>query len=100
MMGRELMSDKPLVVELPEDLIEKVIAANIDVRAVVEQALTDELETHSPRPAMAEKEALLRRILPPERVEEAIRLIRAGKRIPDMFAGQIWVSDDFDDPLL
>ncbi len=53
------MSDKKLVVELPEDLIEKVIAAKIDVRAVVEQALTEEVETYAPVLTMAEKEALI-----------------------------------------
>ena len=93
------MTDKQLVIDLPEDLVEKVIAANIDVRAVVEQALEDEVETHPPVLTMAEKEAIIRRILPPERIEGTIRLLQEGKRIPGLFAGKIWVSDDFDDLL-
>lgn len=99
------MSDKQLVIELPEELIEQAAAAQIDMRAVIEKALLVELAqrqvtSNTAKPlSMGEKAELLRQLLPPERHSEALRLLAEGKRILGLSEGQITVSDDFDEPL-
>src|SRR5712691_284027 len=103
------MSDKQLVIELPEELLKQAAAAQIDMRAVVEKALMLELaqrqnsingDTEKPGTlSMAEKRELLRQMLPPERLNEALRSLDEGKRILGLLEGQIRVSNDFDEPL-
>lgn len=105
------MTDKPLTIELPADLIDKATAARIDLRATIEKALTDAVTQHIPTRAelynqekyppasMEEKEAIVRKLLPPDRIEEALRLLHEGKRIPGLHQGFINAPDDIMDPL-
>ena len=97
------MSDKPLVVPLPEELIEAVTARHINIRAVVEKALRSELDELSQWGSASltfeQKESLLRQLLPPERLAEGLRLLNERKPIPGLLAGKGWMSEDFDDPL-
>jgi hypothetical protein len=44
-------------------------------------------------------EDLLRQLVPPERLTESLQALREGKRILGLSQGQVWMSDDFDDPL-
>jgi hypothetical protein len=97
------MSNKPLMLELPEELIERVVAGHIDVRAVVEKALYSELDEiaqwGSSALTIKQKEALLHQLLPPGRLEEGLQLLHEGQLIPGLLGGKAWMSDDFDDPL-
>jgi len=102
------MSDKSLVLELPEELIELAEVAHIDLRQIVIRAIEQEIAetarhiTIDPVQAeltMAEKEAELARLLPPERLAEGLRLLHEGKPIPALFAGKITMRADFDNPL-
>jgi hypothetical protein len=103
------MSDKQVIIELPEELVDKANAAQIDMRAVVEKALLLELAQRQTRRVynhekivpftMEEKREYLRKVLSPERLEAALRDLEEGIRTPGLWTGQIWVSDDFDDPL-
>src|SRR5688572_12899180 len=103
------MSDKQLIIELPEELLDQAAAAQIDMRAVVEKALLLELAQRKNRyvyeheklvpMTMEEKRDYLRQVLPPERLDQALRDLEEGKRIPGLWEGQIWMSDDFNDPL-
>jgi hypothetical protein len=54
--------------------------------------------TSEPENSMARKRELLRQLLPPERLKEALRLLDEGKRILALSEGQISVSSDFDEP--
>jgi hypothetical protein len=100
------MSDKQLIIELPEELIDQAAAARIDMRTVLEKALLLELAkrqsalNNTNSLSMAEKRERLRQILPPERLDEALRFLMEGKRILGLSEGGISVSDDFDDPLI
>ncbi|MEP7288105.1 MAG: hypothetical protein ABI947_20310 [Chloroflexota bacterium] len=97
------MSDKSLVVTLPEELIEEVAARHIDIQAVVEKTLRFELDEisqwGSSSLAIEEKEILLYQLLPPHRMAEGLQLLHTNKRISGLSGGQVWMSEDFDDPL-
>jgi len=94
------MSDKQVTVSLPEALVRKAEAAQVDMRAVFERALEHEV-SHVPDEEQIEKTAtMLREYFPEERVQEIIAIMRRGERVLGMFEGlNSWVSDDFDDPL-
>ena len=95
------MSDKALTISLPEELLTQVTAQRIDVQAVVEKALRLELEelSQSHNETLEQREALLHQVLPQERIAEGVQALHAGKRILGLSEGQVWVSEDFDDPL-
>jgi hypothetical protein len=103
------MSDKQLIIELPEELIAQATAAHIDFRAVVEKAILTELNRLPASTEQAqwgalsltveEKEARLQQLLPPERLDEGLRLLREGKPIPGLMGGKAWMREDFDAPL-
>jgi post-segregation antitoxin (ccd killing protein) len=103
------MSDKQVTIELPEELVNKAAAAQIDMRAVMEKALLLELAQRQTKHVynheklmpmtMEEKLEYLRQVLAPERLEQALRDLEDGTRTPGLWEGQIWASDDFDDPL-
>ena len=95
------MSDKALTISLPEELLTRVTAQRIDVQAVVEKALRLELEelSQSHNDTLEQREALLHQVLPQERIAEGVQALHAGKRILGLSEGQVWVSQDFDDPL-
>ncbi len=95
------MSDKALTISLPEELFTQVTAQRIDVQAVVEKALRLELEelSQSHNDTLEQREALLHQVLPQERIAEGVQALHAGKRILGLSEGQVWVSEDFDDPL-
>lgn len=107
------MSDKQMLIELPEELLQQVTSANLDVRAIVEKALLAELgrrmsspiEQHSrwddtaPPLTLEEKEALALEILPPERHELALKTLRAGEHISSLYSGQIGHLDEAMEPL-
>ena len=89
------MSDKPLTLELPEELIGRAQAAKLDLR----QVLIEALETKLPSADDAEIEQILRKRLPEEQVAPALEALHRGERILDLHAGTMQISDDFDDPL-
>lgn len=88
------MSDKPLVLELPADLLDRAYTANLDLRQLLIDALQSKL-------SFQEDEILhiLEKRLPPEKVQAALHDVRSGKRILGLHADTIWISDDFDDEL-
>ena len=102
------MSDKPLILDVPEDLLVRAQIAHIDLRRVVIRAIEQEIAESTRQlrfePSQAdltldEKEAELSRLLPPERLAEGLRLLHQGKPIPALFAGKVTMRADFDDPL-
>lgn len=105
------MSNKQLVIELPEELIAQATAAQINIRAVVEQALLTELHRTAPVAGdeseqwgtepltLEQKETKLRQLLPPERLPEGLKLLHEGRPIPGLHGGKLWISEDFDVPL-
>jgi hypothetical protein len=86
------VSDKQLVITLPETLIAQAEAAHLDLQALLQRAVSDELNrqqftyrTLHPM-TMADKEFHLRELLAPDRLEDGLRLLREGKPIPGLFA--------------
>src|SRR5437016_5200048 len=91
------MSDKSLVVTLPEDLIERANAARLNMSALLEKAILTELAEQPS--GLIDQEALVRQVVPPERLADSLRTLREGKRILGLSSGEVWTADDFDDPL-
>lgn len=99
------MSDKPITLELPEELLARATSAQIDLRGVLIEGLVHKLQTAPPEP-VPKREPFIH---PPEFVEEMKAYLRdaedrvaAGQvsgRVIGLHPGEGWMSDDFDDPL-
>jgi hypothetical protein len=103
------MSDKPVTVEIPEELLTQVEFAHLDVRQIMikalEQALAHaESSEAAPslqpdatddgiRPTLKEIEAAIKAS------QERLASPNAPRRTLGWHQGTIWVSDDFDDEL-
>ena len=96
------MSDKSLVLKLPEELLERAHAAHIDLRRALIQTIERELNlangqalpvTERPVPSPQAIETEIQRSL------DKMAAGEVGTRILGLHAGKTWVSDDFDDPL-
>ncbi len=94
------MSDKPLLLDIPEELLAQAQAAHVDMRRIVIEALENEVR-RSPitdtsdeiKPSLEEIEAA---------IAASMRRVASGEvelRVLGLNKGTIWVSDDFDDPL-
>jgi hypothetical protein len=98
------MSDKPLTVEIPEELLTQVESAQLDVRQIMIEAFNREINRlHL---ISSHGSTLLARYPSDEAIEQAIQdsLNRvasgvAGLRTLGLNAGSMWMSDDFDDEL-
>jgi len=88
------MSDTPLVLALPDDLLERASAADLDLRQVLIEALEHRLP-----PPKDEVSRILALRLPAAQVEAAQNTLRNGERILGLHAGTITIRGDFDDPL-
>jgi hypothetical protein len=64
----------------------------------MEQVFIEALQAKLPDP-IEEKIAILKRHLTGTALEEAMQAVHRGERVFGLHAGQVWVSDDFDDPL-
>lgn len=101
------MGMKKLIIELPEELVEQAALAQIDVQRIVENALRDTLlqqqsqVERSPFRVLthAEKVARLHELLPPERLEDALRDLEAGRPIGSLYAGHITLTKEALEPL-
>ena len=91
------MTDKLLTVTLPEELVEQAIAAQLNMRDLLEKAILAEL-AHQ-KSEFSEQELILQRILPANRLASALQNLHEGKRILGLSQGQVTTSDDFDEPL-
>src|SRR5690349_14859156 len=89
------MSDKSLMLQLPEELIERAEAAHLDLRQVLLEALEQKLprESDGIKPSLEEVEAAI------EASKKRIASGEADLRILGLDKGTVWMSDDFDDPL-
>lgn len=98
------MSDKPITIALPEELLSEVESAQIDVRQIMIEALKREIDRlHS---ANSDPDLSLARYPSDAEIDQAIQesLKRvaaggAGLRQLGLNPGSIWMSDDFDDEL-
>jgi hypothetical protein len=89
------MSDKSLILELPEELLHRAQAAHLDLRQVLIEAIERKLpaSTDDIQPSLEEIETTIR---------ESMQRIESGStdlRILGLHAGTISVHDDFDAPL-
>ncbi len=92
------MSDKSVTVEVPEDLLARAQAAQVDVR----QTLIEALE----RKVLAQPPSLRAKMPTRAEIEAAIKTSaerNASGQYPGRefgyLKGQSWISDDFDDEL-
>jgi len=102
------MSDVILTIRVPQELVDQINATHFPIETFFIQSVQRELQRerafdlskvwHNPPPVLTtpEKEAELAKLLSPERLPEALRLLREGKPILGLFAGKITMSDDFD----
>lgn len=97
-----MMPDKRLEVEIPEELLVQVESANLNVRQIMIEALSREIN----RLKSARSSNLLARYPSDEAIEQVIQdsLQRvasgtAGLRTLGLNAGSMWMSDDFDDEM-
>jgi hypothetical protein len=88
------VSDKPLILTLPEELIERAQAANLDLRQLLIETLEDRLSQ-----VESDLVQIITSRLPPDRAESALQALQHGQRVLGLHAGTIWISADFDDPL-
>jgi uncharacterized membrane protein len=88
------MSDKEFVLALPEELLERALAANLDLRQVLIESLNDRLPD-----LPAETLAILKKRLPADQVVGALQAIQNGERVLGLHAGVIGDTSAFDDPL-
>jgi hypothetical protein len=98
------MTLKTLTLDLPEDLLTKAEAQQLDLRQIMIDALSREIVTGDdvlslarsapkPYPSVEEVEQAIR---------ESERVVASGTgnlRILGLHKGSMWLSDDFDDPL-
>ena len=89
------MTDKSLVLALPEELLGRAQAAQLDLRQVLIEALEQKLprEDDGIKPSLEEVEAAIQASM------ERIASDKAELRVLGLHAGEMWMSDDFDDPL-
>jgi hypothetical protein len=97
-----MMSNKPLVLELPEELIERAEAAHIDLRQALIQTIERELSSLQHQ----DGSWTVRRVPTPEAIEAQIQKSldkmaagASGSRVLGLHAGKTWISDDFNDEL-
>jgi hypothetical protein len=88
------MSDTVLTLEIPEALVERAQAVQIDLR----QTLIDALQAKLP-PIKEDVEILLQHRLSGNALEAALRAYRSGERVLGLHVGAFWMSEDFNDPL-
>jgi Arc/MetJ-type ribon-helix-helix transcriptional regulator len=96
------MSKKTVTVELPAELVEKMQQVNADLSAFIAEAVRRDLE----RLGMVPHRPMNERMPTQEEIDAAVRESAARnasglypKRQLGLMKGQIWMSDDFDDPL-
>ncbi len=92
------MSDKPLTVEIPEELLARAQAANIDVRQTLIEALEHKMHGYQPSAHAAGST----RAEIDEFVKQSDLQLASGEVQPRQWGylkGQIWIADDFDDEL-
>jgi hypothetical protein len=89
------MSDKSLILALPEELIERAIAAKLDLRQVLIEALEQKLPQSDNiiSPSLDDIEAAIQKSM--QRISSG----RGKRRILGLHAGMLIARDDFDDPL-
>ncbi|MFZ4814973.1 MAG: hypothetical protein ACOYL5_10595 [Phototrophicaceae bacterium] len=96
------MTTRTITIELPEETLQKLEAAHIDLQSKVE-ALVEELIEHQEATDttkhLQEVEAIFSKYLSPEQVTQAMEDHKAGKRVLGLYAGLISYTDDFADPL-
>ncbi len=100
------MSDVLLTIRLPAELAEQAKAANLEIETFIVDSLRRELagsgiETAPPEVARGPKRMpTMEEVLAD--IAESKRRLESGEVIPRVwgeFAGEIWMSDDFDDEL-
>ena len=89
------MSNKSLILELPEELLDRAQAAHLDLQQVLIETIEQKLPvpTDDIQPSLEELESSIR---------ESMQHIKSGSadlRVLGLHAGTISVHDDFDDPL-
>jgi hypothetical protein len=89
------MSDKSLILALPEELIERASAAKLDLRQVLIEALKQKLpqSDEAISPSLDEIEAAIQNSM------QRISLGKGDTRILGLHAGLLVANNDFDDPL-
>ncbi len=94
------MTDKPLLLDIPEELLVQAQAAHVDMRRLMIEALENEVRRAQSvdsadgiRPSLQEIEAAI--AASTERVASG----QVELRIFGLDKETTWVSDDFDDPL-
>lgn len=99
-----MMRDKPLTIEIPEDLLNRAQLAHIDVRRTLIEALEEavaaagavvppDAELVHRGPSRAEIEAAI------QESEARLASPDAARRVLGLNAGTVWISDDFDEEL-
>jgi hypothetical protein len=89
-----VMSDKSLVLALPEDLLDRAQAAHLGLRQVLIEALEQKLPrtADDSKPSAEEVESAVR---------QSVQRVASGEadlRVLGLHTGTTLVSDDFDDP--
>jgi hypothetical protein len=96
------MTTRTITIELPEETLQKLEAAHIDLQSKVEtfvqMLVADQAQMDSEK-HLEEVEAIFSKYLSPEQVIQAMEDHKAGKRVLGLYAGLISYTDDFADPL-
>lgn len=92
------MSDKPLTITLPEELIDQALAAQLDLRGIVEHAIL--MALHHPVEAnVTVVSATVGRNLPPDQPLTTGQAIPSNQRIPSLHAAHLTLSAEALAPL-
>lgn len=92
------MSDKTLILEIPDELLQRAQAAKINVQKTLIEALERKIQLADvtlfpPQPSQAEIEAAI------TASQARVALGGPNLRVLGLHAGSAWISDDFDDEL-